>query len=57
MNRQLTISGLVLAALVLGSILVFTFIMVTRKPTHEVRPWNPTEETRKAVDPYNVPAQ
>jgi len=58
MNRQLTISGLVLAALVLGSVLLFTYMMVMAKPTHEVwQPSTPLQQTGRPVDPYNVPAQ
>lgn len=58
MNKQLTISALVLAALVLVSLLLFSYMILNRKLAHEAQPYgDQRDERRQVVDPYNVPAQ
>lgn len=58
MNKQLTTSGLILASLIFGSLLLFTWMLLTQKPAQEARPDGTSiVEQRRAFDPYNVPAQ
>jgi len=57
MNKQLTISALILAALILVSLLLFSYMLLNRNHAHEAQTIDGNSPAVAPIDPYNIPAR
>lgn len=57
MNRQLTMNGLILAALIFATVLIFSYMVLRPNPVNILEGEGSYQVEQRVVNPYDIPAQ